>query len=301
MSYANPSTVWASLAVLNPAQGAIPFIYTDNQTPTINVANLWFNQTALQLSVGCGGDQTGTDTLNIYGQYDAFLPMSSQAAIIAQNGLSAITTTTAMAGMSVSAANGTAAVPSTITVGQLIGGFSAWAYLSVPQAYTPIGGIFYYAPATGTAGNLGGEMHLATRADAGVLTDRVTLDNAGVLQPSTVTIVANASYAASARLGKANKGFAALSLAYVLANVTGNVTQNTPAGQVQIAAGNASIQVSNNLVTANSIVIPVIQTADATLTSIKSCVCGAGFFTITGNTNATGTVKIGYLVIGTDS
>lgn len=299
--YANPSTVWASLAVLNPAQGAIPFIFTDNQTPTINVANLWFNQAAFQLSVGCGGDQTGTDTLNIYGQFDAFLPMSSQAVVIAQNGLSAITVTTALAGHTVSAANGTAAVPSTITTGQLIGGFSAWAYLSVPQAYVPVSGIFHYAAAAGTLGNLGGEMHLATRADAGALTDRVTLDNAGVLQPTTVAIVANASFTASARLGKANKGFGAVSLAYVLANVTGNVTQNVPAGQVQIAAGQASIQVANSLVTANSIVIPVIQTADATLTSIKSCVPGAGFFTITCNSNATATVKIGYLVIGTDS
>jgi hypothetical protein len=40
---------------------------------------------------------------------------------------------------------------------------------------------------------------------------------------------------------------------------------------------------------------------DATLTSIKSVVPANGSFTITGNANATGNLKVGFLVISTDS
>lgn len=297
----NPSTIWASLAVPNPAAGGIPFIFTDNATPVIDVLNFYWGQTARQLSVATSGDTTGTDTINTYLGVDSYLPMALQTVALSTVGLSALGVGTSVAGYSVSASAGTGIAPTTLTVSQLIGHYSGWAYMATPAAYVPMAGEFHYTSSVGTAGNLGGETHWATRADAGVLTDRMTLDNSGVLQPSSVAIVANVSMTASARLGKANKGFGALSLAYTQANATGNITQNVPVGQVQITTGQAAIVVTNSLVTANSLVLAVLQTADATLTFIKSVVCAAGQFTITGNTNATGTVKVGYLVIGTDS
>lgn len=78
---------------------------------------------------------------------------------------------------------------------------------------------------------------------------------------------------------------------------TGNRTINAPAGTVNIAAGQSSVVVTNNLVTANSLVFTVIRTADASLNYIDNVVPGAGSFTITGNANATGTVSVGFLVI----
>lgn len=76
----------------------------------------------------------------------------------------------------------------------------------------------------------------------------------------------------------------------------GAATINKPSGQVSIAAGASSVVVTNSLVSATSIVQPVLQFADATLTFIKTCVPGAGSFTITGNANATANTKVGFTV-----
>lgn len=77
----------------------------------------------------------------------------------------------------------------------------------------------------------------------------------------------------------------------------GAVTLNKPSGKVAIAAGASSVVVTNSCVSATSIVLPVLQTTDATLTFIKSCVPSAGSFTVTGNANATAAVTVGFLVI----
>lgn len=61
---------------------------------------------------------------------------------------------------------------------------------------------------------------------------------------------------------------------------TGNQTINQPAGRVNIAASGTTVTVTNSLVTANSIVLVVVATADATAT-VKSVVPGAGSFVIT--------------------
>jgi hypothetical protein len=77
----------------------------------------------------------------------------------------------------------------------------------------------------------------------------------------------------------------------------GAATINEPSGKVAIAAGASSVVVTNNLVTASSIIIPVLQVADATLTQILRVVPGAGSFTITGNANATAATKVAFIVI----
>jgi hypothetical protein len=77
----------------------------------------------------------------------------------------------------------------------------------------------------------------------------------------------------------------------------GSVTINSPTGQFAVAAGSASATVTNSSVSATSVVLCVIQSADATLTGIVSVVPGAGSFTFTGNAAATAACKVGFIVI----
>lgn len=77
----------------------------------------------------------------------------------------------------------------------------------------------------------------------------------------------------------------------------GAATINRPAGKVAIDAGASSVVVTNSLVTAASLVFCVLQTADGTLTTIRSVVPGSGSFTVTGNANATAATKVAFLVI----
>lgn len=76
----------------------------------------------------------------------------------------------------------------------------------------------------------------------------------------------------------------------------GSVTINKPAGIVAIAAGNAGVTVTNSYVTASSIIVPTLRTADATLTSIKCVLVGSGSFTISGSANATAATSVSFIV-----
>lgn len=76
----------------------------------------------------------------------------------------------------------------------------------------------------------------------------------------------------------------------------GAATINKPSGKVAIALGVASVVVTNSLVTANSTILAVVQSADATLTFIKSVVPTTGSFTITGNAAATANCKVAFFV-----
>jgi len=69
----------------------------------------------------------------------------------------------------------------------------------------------------------------------------------------------------------------------------GAATLHIPRGKVAIAAGQSSVVVTNNTVTANSHVIATLDgaTADATLTGVVRVVPGAGSFTVYGNAAAT--------------
>lgn len=77
----------------------------------------------------------------------------------------------------------------------------------------------------------------------------------------------------------------------------GNATLNTPTGRSAFAAAVSAVTITNNLVSATSIVLPVLQTVDGTLTQILTCVPASGSFTCTGNAAATGTTNFGWMVI----
>ncbi len=77
----------------------------------------------------------------------------------------------------------------------------------------------------------------------------------------------------------------------------GSVTINSPTGQFAVAAGASSATVTNSSVSATSVVLCVIQSADATLVGIASVVPGAGSFVFTGNAAATAATKVGFVVV----
>ena len=72
---------------------------------------------------------------------------------------------------------------------------------------------------------------------------------------------------------------------------------NRPSGQVAVAIGASSVTVTNDLVTATSVVIATLQSYDATFTQILSVVPGVGSFVITGTAVAAAPTKIGFIVI----
>jgi hypothetical protein len=76
----------------------------------------------------------------------------------------------------------------------------------------------------------------------------------------------------------------------------GAATINQPIGQVSVAASASSVVVTNSLVTTASVIIPVLQFADATCTQILSCVPGAGAFTITMDAACTANTKVGFVL-----
>jgi hypothetical protein len=79
--------------------------------------------------------------------------------------------------------------------------------------------------------------------------------------------------------------------------IPGAATVNKPRGQAKVAVGEATLVITNSLVTAASVVFAVLQQVDATFTEILSVVPGAGSFTITGNAAATAATKVGWVVL----
>lgn len=85
----------------------------------------------------------------------------------------------------------------------------------------------------------------------------------------------------------------------VASTAGGAVTVNAVSGRIRILQGAIGpLVITNNRVKdANSIVIPIIRTLDATLTQVI-CIAAAGQFTITGNANSTGaSVDVDFIVI----
>ena len=82
-----------------------------------------------------------------------------------------------------------------------------------------------------------------------------------------------------------------------LSGTPGNATINADRGKVAIAAGQSTVNVTNSIVTAQSVILATQVGTDATMNNIVAVVPGAGSFTITANAAATGNVPVGFLVI----
>jgi hypothetical protein len=80
------------------------------------------------------------------------------------------------------------------------------------------------------------------------------------------------------------------------AGTTGAQTINKNAGTVNFAAAATSLVVTNNRVTANSIIICTVGTNDTTMKSV-SAVAGAGSFTLHANAAATAETRVNFLII----
>lgn len=80
------------------------------------------------------------------------------------------------------------------------------------------------------------------------------------------------------------------------AGTTGAQTINKPAGTVNVAAGQASIVITNNTVTTSSIPFVVLRTADGTCTFVKSAVPTTNTLTITLNANCTAETSVGFII-----
>lgn len=76
---------------------------------------------------------------------------------------------------------------------------------------------------------------------------------------------------------------------------TGDVTINKPSGTVNIEATSASVQVTNNTVTADSLIFVTKRTND-TACFVNYVAAATGSFTIVMTTNCTATTSIGFLV-----
>jgi hypothetical protein len=98
-------------------------------------------------------------------------------------------------------------------------------------------------------------------------------------------------------LGTASQTFSSIHLKKTIATVAGNITMNGPAGRVIVAAGGSTITVTNNKVTANSIILATVATNDGTA-YVKNVVASAGSFVITLGASATADTAINFLVVG---
>lgn len=153
-------------------------------------------------------------------------------------------------------------------------------------------------------GHMIGEMGV-TEGGAGT---HFLISSAGIRAPSVTTGAAASTNTALLFLdvpgttGTNNYGLYSLSKAgfdftYTTGGTTGNQTIDKPTGSVNIAAGGTTVTVTNSTVTANSIVIPVLMTNDATARDGMAVVVSAGSFVITLDAATTAECKIGFVVL----
>lgn len=135
-------------------------------------SNFYYDGSTHILNVATNGDFTGTNPINIYGQYDAYEPQSA---------IGTVTSGTTYPGVTASTSRGTGASPVINNTGDNIGGFSGWAYTGASPAYTYMGGISYSAVGASSS-NLGGQIDLYTKADGASTTNsRQTIANDGTI------------------------------------------------------------------------------------------------------------------------
>lgn len=82
-------------------------------------------------------------------------------------------------------------------------------------------------------------------------------------------------------------------------STAGALTQNTYSGLATIAIGASSVVITNNLVSAQSVVYAVVSqaAADATLLRVERVVCANGSFTIYGTAAATAATTVAWSIV----
>lgn len=114
---------------------------------------------------------------------------------------------------------------------------------------------------------------------------------AGYLAGTTVELPTNVE---TALIGQG------LASAALTANITtGNVTANVCQGVAAVAAGAASITITNSLVDANTKISAVVSqaAADGTFLRVERIVAAAGSFTIYGTAAATATTLVDWAIV----
>lgn len=96
--------------------------------------------------------------------------------------------------------------------------------------------------------------------------------------------------------GSISTNFNAISKTITPSGTTGDQTINTQAGSVNFASSATSLVVTNNLVTADSVIMLQIRTVDATMTSVIASMA-VGSFTITPDVIPTDEVRVDFLVL----
>lgn len=279
----NPSNIWTQLSLPLSPSGSIPYVDSDGITIVTKVDYLWFNPFSYQLSIGTKADQTGTDTLNIYYNSDAYWPYSILASPLGSNGTTAAHT--------VSTSRGTGAFPSISSSGDFIGKFSAWAYTSSVPQYMEMAGISsYVAGAQSSPNGAGGELRFFIKPDnVSLPIEYVKLTILGQFAPMAAGLTS---------LGAPAVGWSNFYLGYVNNAVAGNnVVCNAISGRVQMFAGNVIITVNNTFATATSVVMVVVESADATALWVKRVLVFNGSFQIQMNAACTTNVQMAFLVV----
>jgi len=82
-----------------------------------------------------------------------------------------------------------------------------------------------------------------------------------------------------------------------ISGAPGNGTVNSPRGRCAIAAAAQTVVITSSIATLTSTILAILETSDATLTSINRVTPANGSFTFIGNAAATGNVTVSFVVI----
>lgn len=192
----------------------------------VDGANDTFSNT--KFTVGPRSDASSTDTINITYQADSYVPNSGTDD----------STIGKTAGFTVSTSRGTEASPSVSQSGDFIGQYTGYAYTGGTPAFAEMAG--WKFSANGSTSSLGGVAKLFTKADNGVSTLALTVDEAQRLNVAGSVRVANTADTSGVSTGSITTagGLGVTKQLYVGANATVNGT----------ATFNGNVVVSGNLV-----------------------------------------------------
>lgn len=262
------STTWNNKFTL-PSLTNHSILFSNGTTITQDNSNFYFDGTNHRLYINNNGDITATNAVNVYGQYDAFQLNSA---------MGSVTNGTVTPGYTVSTSRGTPGSPSINNTGDLIGGFSGWAYTRPTPAYTYMAGMSVSAVGS-TATDLGGQLDFYTKANnASTTTSWFTIANDGTVTFSKYgagLLHANASGVVSSSL-VTNSDLATASTAptasYIPirdanANISGNsfisngTTTTSAGGTTTLTAASSQYQsLIGSTLGGQTYVLPVVST-----------------------------------------